>query len=174
MSRPPSSCLARLAPAWLLVASCALTSCRDKAQLLLPTGGPDEVPIDTTKPDEMAEGELAFGFPLPRDAKVTARMPDTVYAAGKLKFVPTANYVRERLVPKKVHSGPSKIIFELAGLKRDAKVQVQVEVIERRDDIQIIVRDRRRAAAAKVSGETEALERVGFKRDGRVIEKQAQ
>jgi hypothetical protein len=100
------------------------------------------VPVDTLRPGELAEGkELAFGFPLPRDMRVTVRFADAVFATGPLGFEPLTNYVRERVEAERVDTGPVKTVFAGASLKAAPERRLQLEVSVRGGEAELVVRD---------------------------------
>lgn len=157
-----------------LVALALLAGCRDEQPTELTPSGVTAVPVDSTLPGELAEGESFFGFPVPRDMRVVTRMSDVAYARGVLDFEVVTNYARERLVPKRVDTGPNRTVFVVATLRDDTASVVEVEVVKRRADVELIVRDRRPKPPIQGLSEKEVLERSGLTRDGRPIDKMAE
>jgi hypothetical protein len=158
----------------LACASCSRSGDETGAQPPAPASAPD-VPRDTTKPGEIAEGtEQAFGLLLPRDMVVTARLPDAVYATGNLPLVPLTNYVRERLLSQRVDTGPEKTVFAGAAIKADPTRRVEVEVLSRRGKVQVVVRDRTPPPQVPGLSEEERWRRAGLTPKGKVIDKEAE
>ncbi len=167
------------ASAWVLVvaASSWAAGCLpdERSEVLLPSGLARDRPIDTTEPNEIAEGDtLAFGLVLPRELRIQAQAQDVTYAIGKLPFEALANYVRDRVIPTRVDTGPAQTVFVDAIVKRDPKHVVQVEVRAKRGRVELVVRDRTPKPAEKGLTEAERWRRAGLTPDGRPIEKLAE
>jgi hypothetical protein len=158
----------------LLAALTLVLGCSDRPERrLLPTGLRG-VPIDSTSSGDIVEGDIeAFGFYLPRDVRVTAKLRDTVYAIGALNFEGASNYVRERVLPGQVDTGPSKTVFRDAALKRDPSRRVLIEVRTKNGRVEMVVRDRTPQPAEPGLSESERWNRAGLTPDGDVIEKTA-
>jgi hypothetical protein len=130
---------------------------------------------DTAAKGELAEGkEVAFGLRLPRGVYVSARMEDAVFAKGRLGFEATANYMRKRVLAKRVDTGPAKTVFLEAAIKSKPDRVVRVEVLKRYNGVEIIVRDKTRKPADKGLSEKERWKRAGLTPDGKVIKEQAE
>jgi hypothetical protein len=167
------------AAALLALPLLAAAGCQEEADTLMPMGlgALRPVPVDATLPGELAEGDIsAFGFPIPRKMRVTARYPDEFYCVGRLKLEDVSNYVRARIDPLKIETGPSRTVFLDAPLKDDPKLAVEVSIAQKRDMVQMIVRNRTRVPdeeGEKLS-EEERWKRLGLTPDGKVIEKYAE
>lgn len=147
----------------------------EQSETLLPSGIARSTPVDTTEPNEIAEGDvLAFGLALPRDITIDAQGRDTTYATGRLPFEALANYVRDRVTASRVETGPAQTVFVDAVVKRDPKKVVQVEVRSKRGRVQLIVRNRTPRPADEGLTEAERWRRAGLTPDGRAIEGQGE
>ncbi len=143
----------------------------EQSETLMPSGLSPSTPIDSTEPNEVAEGDvLAFGLALPRDIEIDVQGADTTYATGRLPFEALANYVRQRVTATRVDTGPAQTVFVDAVVKRDPKKVVQVEVRNKRGRVQLIVRDRTPKPADEGLSEAERWRRAGLTPDGRAIE----
>lgn len=161
----------------MAAAVCGMGGCLpdERSDTLLPSGIARSTPVDTTEPNEIAEGEvLAFGLALPRDIEIDAQAADTTYATGRLSFEALANYVRERVTASRVDTGPAQTVFVDAVVKRDPKKVVQVEVRNKRGRVQLIVRDRTPKPVDQGLTEAERWRRAGLTPDGRAIEGQGE
>ena len=158
----------------------AAASCRDSKPTEQQTTAPaaadaSAVLPDSTDGNELAEGkEEAFGLRLPRGVYIAARMDDAVYARGKLGFEASANYVRQRVVAKRVDTGPAKTVFVDAAIKAKPDRLVQVEVLMRSRGVEIIVRDKTRKPADKGLTQKERWKRAGLTPDGKVLKESAE
>jgi hypothetical protein len=147
----------------------------ERSELLLPSEVVRGRPLDTTKPNEIAESEIfAFGLALPRGLRIKAQAKDATYAIGRLPFEALANYVRDRVTATRVDTGPAQTVFVDAIVKRDPKHVVQVEVRARRGRVELVVRDRTPKPADEGLTEAERWRRAGLTPDGRPIEKLAE
>ena len=100
------------------------------------------MPIDSTEPGELAEGEHdAFGLPLPRVMLIHARFPDAVHAKGQVGIEALANYVRKRVDAKQVDTGPSRTVFDGAALKSNPAQRLRVDVLSRGGLSRMVVRN---------------------------------
>jgi hypothetical protein len=157
----------------------AVAACRDEP---LPppksygsTPPPTSIPVDTADPDELAEGaDRVFGFPVPRAMRVEARFDDTVYLVGRVPFASLNNYIRERVVPGSVDTGPAKTVYNKAVLKTNAKRILELAVSNDYGSIELVIRNRSRPPAERGISEDERWRRAGLTPDGRVIEKKAE
>jgi hypothetical protein len=133
------------------------------------------VAVDSAKPGELAEGdEEAFGFPIPREMRVKAKMDDTWLAEGRLHQEHVANYVRDRVDASHVDTGPTKTVFREARLKGDPNHLYEIEVAVSRAGTALIVRNRTRKPAEPGLSEKQRWEQVGMTPDGKVIENKAE
>ena len=140
-----------------------------------PAASSASVAVDSAEPGEVAEGsEKAFGFPLPRDMRVKAKMDDTWYAEGRLRAEHVANYVRDRVDAAHVDTGPTKTVFREARLKGDPNHLYELEVSVSRAGASLIVRDRTPKPAEPGLSERERWERAGMTPDGKVIKNKAE
>lgn len=127
-------------------------------------------PVDSTLPGEMAEGvEVAFGFPLPRDVKVIARMAKVWTAESGMGLEPVANYVRARVETEKVETGPSQTVFVDAVPRGDSTKTVKITVARKGGKTLLIVRDKTRKPAEKGLTEEERWRQAGIGPDGKPI-----
>jgi hypothetical protein len=134
--------------------------------------GAARLPVDQVGADEMAEGtERAFGLPVPRRMKVTARYADEVFAVGALAPEQLANYVRQRVVASQVETGAAKTVFMGVTVKTAPERPLRVEVSARMNgESELLVHDESRPPAAEGLTPEERWKSVGLTPDGRPID----
>ncbi|MCC6528554.1 MAG: hypothetical protein IT373_38260 [Polyangiaceae bacterium] len=130
-----------------------------------------QAPVDSTLPGELAEGEgQAFGFHLPRRMRITGSFPDVVIAEGPVGLEALANYVRERLEPGRVETGPSRTVFVDAKLRAEPSRVVQVEVTSLgAAGVELVVRDKTPLPVEPGLSEEERWRRAGLTPQGEPI-----
>jgi hypothetical protein len=125
--------------------------------------------VDRAVPGEIAEGsELAFGFPLPRRMRVSARFPDAVHAEGDIPAERLANYVRQRVVAEGVETGPAKTVFSRATVKTAPQRMLRIEVVSRSTETVLLIRDQTAPPPPSDPGlsQEERWRQKGLKPDG--------
>lgn len=153
----------------------AVLSCRGEADAPpapAPTTAPTPPPpVDQALPGELAEGvEQAFGLPIPRRMKVSARFSDAVFAIGEIPAERVANYVRTRVLAGHVETGPGKTIFAQATVKSAPQRRVRIEVVSRAHLSELVVRDETRPPKEPGLSVEERWRRHGLTPDGKVID----
>lgn len=129
------------------------------------------LPLDHALPGELAEGaESAFGFPVPRQMRVTARFPGAVFAAGELTPELVANYVRQRVIAAQIETGPAKTIFNRATLRSGAGRSMRIDVIGRNGATELFVRDETRPPAREGLQPSERFRQLGLAPDGNPLD----
>ena len=125
------------------------------------------LPADHALPGELSEGtESAFGLPIPRRMRVTARFPDAVFATGDLTPELVANYVRQRVVAARIETGPAKTVFNRATTQRDPGKMMRIDVIGRNGITELFVRDETRPPAAEGLRPEERWRQLGLSPEG--------
>ena len=156
----------------LAFALLAMVGCgkEEEPKILLPMALHRPTPVDSTLPGEMAEGrERAFGFPMPRDMKIIARMEKVWTGETTLALESVANYVRARIATENVETGPSRTVFTDAVPRYDASKTIKVTVARKSGKTLLIVRDKTRRPAEKGLSEEERWRRAGIGPDGKPI-----
>lgn len=156
----------------LVLALAVVAGCgkEEEPKVLLPMALRRPTPVDSTLPGEMAEGrEKAFGFPMPRDMKIIARMEKVWTAETTMSLESVANYVRARVETDKVETGPSRTVFMEAKPRYDASKTVKVTVARKSGKTLLIVRDKTRVPAEKGLTEEERWRQAGIGPDGKPI-----
>ncbi len=159
---------------WLLVGFAAwLVACR--AEKREPNREILPVPIGTIRVDWVPEGELAegpleaFGLPVPRGMRFTARFQDAVFAEGGLSLERVSNYVRKRVGADFVETTPKKTVFRHAQVE-GKKQRLHIEVIALSvNRAQLIVRDETPKPAQQGLSEEERWRQVGLTPRGEVL-----
>lgn len=125
-------------------------------------------PVDHLRPGEIAQGkELAFGLPLPRDIRVSARFPDAVFASGRVGFEALSNYVRERVDAESIDTGPTKTVFVQAAPKADPSRRLRIEVSLQRGMTELTIRDTSRKPPSDAGlSQAERWHQAGVAPDG--------
>ncbi len=160
--------------ATLLALGLLMPACRDKPA---PPSPPAPAPTNLAPPDQLLPGELAegttdaFGFKLPRLAKVNTRFADATFATVEAQTKDVVNYVRSRVVAERVDTSATKTVFEGATLKTAPKDKLRIEVITQ-DAMRsrIVVRDETRPAAKPGLTEEERWREVGMTPRGEVLD----
>jgi hypothetical protein len=156
-----------------LALALALGACGKKADDAPPQAAAAPAPAspDELRPGELAEGkERAFGLPLPRHMRISARFPDAIFAIGAISPEHVANYVRERVVADGVETGPAKTVFTKAKLKAgDDKTVMRIEVAQRGADTELVVRDQT-PQPIKAGTPEERMREHGMTLDGKLID----
>lgn len=128
-------------------------------------------PADHALPGELAEGtETAFGLPIPRRMRVTARFSDAVFAAGDLSPELVVNYVRERVIAERIEAGPVKTVFNRATARSDPGKMMRIDVIGRNGATELLVRDEARPPAQEGLSPEERFRRLGLSPDGNPLD----
>jgi hypothetical protein len=128
-------------------------------------------PVDQALPGELAEGtEQAFGLPIPRRMRVSARFPDAVFAVGELPAERVANYVRARVLPGSIETGPAKTVFARATVKSAPQRTVRIEVVARAHLAELVVRDETRPPTEQGLSVEERWRRNGLSPDGKLLD----
>ncbi|MEJ7731679.1 MAG: hypothetical protein WKG00_21015 [Polyangiaceae bacterium] len=171
-SRPSTlRCASRAAT---LALALTLGACGKKADDAPPQAAAAPAPAspDELRPGELAEGqERAFGLPLPRHMRISARFPDAVFATGAMSPEHVANYVRERVVADAVETGPAKTVFTRAKLKAgDDKTVIRIEVAQRGADTELVVRDQTPPPIKPGLTPEERMREHGMTLDGKLID----
>ncbi|AUX21342.1 hypothetical protein SOCEGT47_018240 [Sorangium cellulosum] len=174
MTRARLSRAAALAACAACAAPAAL-SCRGDADAPpppAPTAAPaPRPPVDQVLPGELAEGvEQAFGLPIPRRMRVSARFSDAVFATGEISAERVANYVRTRVLAGRVETGPGKTIFAQATVKSAPQRKVRIEVVSRAHVSELVVRDETRPPPEPGLSVEERWRRHGLTPDGKVLD----
>jgi hypothetical protein len=129
------------------------------------------LPADHALPGELAEGtETAFGFPIPRRMRVTARFPDAVFATGDLTPELVANYVRQRVIAARIETGPAKTVFNRATAQRNPGRMMRIDVIGRNGSTELFVRDETRPPAPEGLHPEERWRQLGLSPDGNPLD----
>ena len=159
--------------------ACLAGGCRTKAGGRADTtaAGAEAAPaasagVDRVGQDELGEGtEKAFGLPIPRRMRVTARFPDEVFAAGPLTPEQLANYVRERVVATHVETGAVKTVFTEVTVKGAAATPLRIEVnANMGGGSELFVKDETRPPAVPGLTPDSAWKSVGMTPDGRLAD----
>jgi hypothetical protein len=144
-----------------------------------PLPGPGEVasaasaplPADHALPGELAEGpESAFGLPIPRRMRVTARFPDAVFATGELSPEVVVSYVRQRVIAAQVEAGPAKTVFTRATTRSGPVKMMRIDVIGRNGATELFVRDETRPPAREGLPPDERFRQLGLSPDGNPLD----
>lgn len=147
-----------------LAAGLALAACKTEPPPPPPEPpAPAKTAVDRVDPHEVPEGgEDAFGLPIPRAMRVSARLGDAVRARGDLPLDDVANYVRERVIADRVETGPAKTVFSRVTLKSGKGGTLRVEVIRVSDRTELYVRDVTAPPARDVVKPTDPWDKPGF------------
>ncbi len=161
----------------LAALACMSGGCRtkeqphDDAEATAPAG-PAAKHVDQVGPDELGEGaEKAFGLPIPRRMRVTARFSDEVFASGPLTPEQLANYVRERVVGAHVETGAVKTVFAEVTVKGAPPTPLRIEVnASMGGGCELFVKDESRLPAPAGLTPDDAWKSVGMSPDGRLLD----
>lgn len=113
-----------------LAGAIALAGCEETEVVQPPPAPPAPAPkVDEVEPGELAAGhENAFGLQLPRGFVIRVKEALRIEAAGDVKFQDTNNYLRKRLDPERVETGPGKTVFTGVVLKNPERTyRIEVE-----------------------------------------------
>jgi len=160
-----------------VLAAALLLACQpgEHSETLLPSGVGADGPPDSVAPGQLAEGgERVYGLVLPRDMRVLARRDDVTYARGALPFEGLANYVRARVIAKRVETGPSRTVFVDATLKDNPKYLMQIEVRRNVSGVDLVLRNRTHKPAAKGLSPADRWRRAGMSPDGKRVDPKAE
>lgn len=123
--------------------------------------------VDRARPGELAEGtEDALGLPIPRGMEVRARFPDAVFAAGTMSLADVASYVRDRVDPERVETGPAKTVLFGARLRSGGPKVLRIEVVARGGEVSLVVRDETRPPMKEGLTEAERWRELGLTKEG--------
>lgn len=148
-----------------IAASIALAACKTEPPPAPaePPAAPAKSAVDHVDPHEVPEGaEDAFGLPIPRAMRVSARLGDAVRARGDLPLDDVANYVRERVIADRVETGPAKTVFAKVTLKSGKGGTLRVEVIRVAERTELYVRDVTAPQASDVVKPADPWYKPGF------------
>ncbi|MDB4940479.1 MAG: hypothetical protein JWP97_13 [Labilithrix sp.] len=110
----------------LLVASLGVAgvSCKRK-----PPPHVEEAPPDRLAPDEVVEGnDKAFGLPLPRACKVTARFRESARVTSTVTPEQLSNFVRKRVTDGTVTPGTSSTKLDNVVPRDDKQKRLGIEI----------------------------------------------
>lgn len=134
-----------------------------------PSASAAPVPVDHLLPGELAEGkESAYGLPFPRGFVVDQRFEDAVHVSGSGSPEHVTAFVRRRLTVSTVEIGPARTIFASARTKTG--VPVTVEITERENRVEVVVRDLTPPPIAPGLSEEERWRRTGLRPNGQPLD----
>jgi hypothetical protein len=161
-------------PLALVAIGMLVVACKDKPP---PPMAPAPAPTNLAPPDQLLPGELAegttdaFGFKLPRFAKVNTRFADATFATVEAQAKDVVNYVRSRVVAERVDTSAGKTVFEGATLKIAPQHKLRIEVItQSATHSKLVVRDETRPPAKPGLTEEERWREVGMTPHGEVLD----
>lgn len=128
--------------------------------------------VDQVAAGEMAEGsEKAFGLPIPRRMRVTARFSDEVFAVGPLTAEQLANYVRQRVVASRVETGAAKTVFADVTVKGAPQTPLRIEVYASLSgESELFVQDQTRPQAPEGLSPEDRWKSVGLTPEGKPLD----
>jgi hypothetical protein len=147
---------------------------REPTELEVPAPPPPPVPqppVDHTLPGELAEGnEKAFGLPLPRVVNVKGRFTDLVIGVAEVSSDRVANYVRQRVSPGKVETGPTKTVFDRAIVRGHPELELSIEVLAHGGSTEIQVRNLPTGPGTPGLSDEERWRAFGLGPDGKLLD----
>ncbi len=127
------------------------------------------LPVDHLLPGELAEGkESAYGLILPRGFVVDQRFEDAIHASGNGSPEHVTAFVRRRLTVSTVEVGPARTIFAAARSKTG--VPITVEITERENRVEVVVRDLTPPPVTPGLSEEERWRRTGLRPNGQPLD----
>jgi hypothetical protein len=163
--------LAALACAALLVGACKRKEPDVHSDVAPPAAPPSAEPTpDRIGPGELMEGEqIIWGFRLPKDTKVTAQLDKLVRAEGRFSVPALEEYVRQRVVARRVEVTPESSLFPEVKLRGGAPERTyRIELLARGGRTELILQDTTPLPPTPGLSEAERWKRSGMTPQGKL------
>jgi hypothetical protein len=163
--------LLALACAALLVVACK----RKEPDVLSDVAPPEATASAAPTPDRIGPGELMegeeviWGFRLPKGAKVMAQIDKMVKVEGRFSVPALEEYVRQRVVARRVEVTPERSIFPEATLRGgDPARTYRIELLARGGRTELILQDTTLLPATPGLSEEQRWNRSGLTPQGKL------
>jgi hypothetical protein len=155
----------------LALAASACASCKRKPE----DTKTEEAPPDRLAPGELVEGsEKAFGLPLPRVSRISARFQTSVDITSTATPEQLANFVRARVKDGKVTQGTSSTRLDDVVPRDDKNKRLSIEVRPLRTGngtrSEMVVRDTTPPPGDPSLNEEQRWKKAGMTPDGKLLD----
>jgi hypothetical protein len=131
------------------------------------------VPVDHLAQDELLEGsEKAFGLTLPRDAQVTGRFADVVYASAHAQPSALVKYFRARVRDGSVTVGDKSATFDRVKLAGKPGLELEIKIAPGLATTRIEVRDVSPVDLPNLPDDEARMRAAGFQKNGKLLDPQ--
>ena len=148
----------------------ALAACKEKE-----VPKTEDKPPDRLAPNEVVEGtEHAFGLPLPRVARVAARLRDSVHVTSTLTPEQLVNFVSARVKEGKTTPGSSSTVLENVIPRDDNTKRITIDIRPLRtpdgNKSEMVIRDTTPPPFEPGLTEAERYKKAGLTPEGKLLD----